>query len=241
MTTKQNPFFSKAMTNRIWAQFMGRGLVNPVDNIDDGNPSSHPQLFADLAEQFGANDFDVKYLIRAICNSQAYQRSSKPTAKNAEAGPELYAHMAIKVLTPEQLFDSLRMVLTNGRMPPVVPVKGPNGGNLNARTAFVNFFQVEEGADPTDYQAGIPQALRLMNAPQLNNSQAIQAAIKGKTQADAVAYLYLATLSRRPNANEVELIDRMIKKAKEGKDDAAKVYGDVLWAILNSSEFTMNK
>ncbi len=236
LTKRDNPYFSKALVNRVWAQFMGRGLVNPVDDIDGVNQASHPELFADLAEQFAANDFSVKYLIRAICNSQTYQRSGKPTDKNAGAAPELYARMALKVLTPEQLFDSLRVAAGNGKAPLDVPArKGPNGGNANPRKQFVLFFEAEDGADPTEYQSGIPQALRLMNAPQLNNGQVVQAMVKGKSQGQAVEHLYLTALSRRPTAKDTERVERLMKK-----EDAAKVYGDVFWALLNSSEFTLN-
>ena len=112
MTTAENPYFSKAMVNRVWFQLFGRGLVNPVDDLNnDQNPASHPQLLVDLADQFASGSFDLKDLFRAICNSQAYQRTSKPTADNADADPSLYARMMVKVLTPEQQFDSLFQVL----------------------------------------------------------------------------------------------------------------------------------
>ena len=73
LTTAQNPFFSKAMVNRIWNQYFGRGLVNPVDDMHDGNPASHPELLQELADGFAAG-FDVKGLYRTVCNSAAYQR-----------------------------------------------------------------------------------------------------------------------------------------------------------------------
>jgi hypothetical protein len=111
MTSAKNPYFSKAMANRIWGQFMARGLVNPVDDMHDGNHASHPQLLLELAEQFSANDFDVKYLIRAICNSEAYQRTSKPNSDNLEAPPQLYSRMAVKMMTGEQFVDSLQEVV----------------------------------------------------------------------------------------------------------------------------------
>ena len=72
---------------------------------------SHPQLLADLAAQFAGSGFDVKHLIRAICNSQTYQRTSKPAAGSPDADPELFSRMAVKVFTPEQMFDSLVQVL----------------------------------------------------------------------------------------------------------------------------------
>src|SRR5260370_12182385 len=141
------------MVNRIWAQFMGRGLVNPVDDIQDGNPASHPELLADLTEQFGSgNNFDVKYLIKAICNSKAYQRSGKPTAQNADAAPDLYARMAIKVLSPEQLFDSLRVAVGNGKVPDAAAGRGPRGNNASPRKHFVLFFEPVHPADQPTYQ-----------------------------------------------------------------------------------------
>src|SRR5207248_300089 len=105
LTTAENPFFSRAMVNRTWGQFFGRGFVNPVDDMHDANPASHPELLAELAKQFAASGFDVKYLIRAICNSETYQRTSRPAGNNAGAAPELFARGPLKVLTPEQLFD----------------------------------------------------------------------------------------------------------------------------------------
>ncbi len=111
LTSPKNPFFARAMVNRTWGQLFGRGFVQPIDDMHEGNPNSHPGLLADMSEQFAASGFDVKFLLRAICNSQAYQRSSKQTGNNAEAPPELFARMAIRPLSPEQLYDSLAQVM----------------------------------------------------------------------------------------------------------------------------------
>ena len=154
------------MVNRMWGQLLGRGIVNPVDDMHDANPASHPELLVDLAQQFKANGFDVKYLVRAICNSETYQRSSKPAGNNADAGPELFARMAVKPLTPEQLYDSLTHVVGQGGAAarPRARATWPQRGQGGPREQFVAFFGIEDGADPTEYQAGIPQVLRLMNA-----------------------------------------------------------------------------
>src|SRR5205807_8309314 len=111
LVTAKNPFFGKAMVNRMWAQFMGRGLVNPVDDMHDHNAASHPQLLAELTEQFAANGFDVKFLVRTICNSEAYQRSSKPNDNNKDASAAVYSRMAVKVMSGEQLVDSIAQVV----------------------------------------------------------------------------------------------------------------------------------
>ena len=84
-TARDNPYFARAFVNRTSAQFLGRGLVNPVDDAHDGNPASHPELLKELAERFATSDFDIKHLIRGICNSRAYQRSGRPAAGNDRA------------------------------------------------------------------------------------------------------------------------------------------------------------
>jgi hypothetical protein len=241
MTSPNNPYFSRAMVNRLWAQFFGRGLINPVDDMHDGNHPSHPELLADLSVQFAANGFDIKYFIRALCNSQAYQRTSKPVAGNNDAGPELFSRMAVKVLTPEQLFDSLTAILgapNPANRPRRQGAAAARLGNISPRTQFVNFFKGEENADSTEYQAGIPQVLRLMNSPQLNNASMLAPVLKSdKTPAQVVEHLYLATLSRRPTAHELE---RTLALVHKHADEPRQAYGDILWVLLNSSEFTLN-
>jgi hypothetical protein len=242
MTGAKNPYFSRAMVNRLWAQLFGRGLVNPVDDMHDGNKPSHPQLLTDLATQFAADGFDVKNLLRALCNSQTYQRTSKPISGNRDAGPELYSRMAIKVLTPEQLFDSLAQVV--GAPSQVNLKRRPNVAaaarfrNITPRMLFVAFFKGDDNADPTEYQAGIPQVLSMMNSPQLNNAAMLTPILQaGKTTEQVVEHLYLAALSRRPTVHERE---RTLALLRKHADEPRQAYGDILWALLNSSEFTLN-
>jgi hypothetical protein len=243
LTSPENPFFARAMVNRLWAQFFGRGIVDPVDDMHDGNPPSHPELLQELAGQFAANHFDVKFLIRAICNSQTYQRTSKPNDKD-DSGANVFAHMAIKVNSPEQLYDSLLAVVgppgreAAARNRPV-PNQGKQVPGPNPRSAFVNFFLIEDGSDPTQYQAGIPQALRLMNSPQLSGGAvALEQALKSsQSPAQVIERLYLATLSRRPTQAESE---RLAHFVRTHGTEARKAYRDILWAVLNSSEFALN-
>jgi hypothetical protein len=237
LTTAKNPYFSRAMVNRMWGQFMGRGLVNPVDDMHDGNAASHPQLLAELAEQFAANDFDLKFLIRAICNSDAYQRTSKPSASNKDADAAVYSRMGVKVLTGEQLVDSIAQVvgaqnLKGGGNRPMG--KGPGG---NQRAQLVAFFGGDENSDATEYQDGIPQVLRLMNAAALNRSPKLMEVVKASKSPDqAIEQLYLATLSRRPTKEELARDNGYLKKV-----GTAEGYGDLLWALMNSSEFRVNR
>jgi hypothetical protein len=238
MTAPGNPFFARAMVNRVWGQFFGTSFVNPVDNMHDGNPPSHPELLQSLANQFVANQFDLKFLIRAICNSETYQRSSRPLAGNEE-DDKLYSHMPIKVLTPEQLFDSLAAVSGPGDQngDRVRPKQAAKGAPVGRRAQFVAFFQGAEEASITEYQAGIPQALRLMNSNEFRQGSALvnQVAKPNVTAASALTQIYLTTLSRRPTPEEMQRLTAYVQKK-----DTKAAYGDIVWAILNSSEFTLN-
>src|SRR5262249_1788941 len=111
-------------------------------------------------------------------------------------------------------------------------------GPATPRAAFVAFFRVDEGADPLEYQQGIPQALRLMNSPLLTNSaQAVADAMKaGDTPAKVVEQLFLTALARPPSADE---LNRMVAHV-ERSTEARAAYGDILWALLNCSEFATN-
>lgn len=234
MVSKDNPFFARAMVNRMWNQFFGRGLVHPADDMHEGNPPSHPELLEALTEQFKAHDFDLRYLVRAICLSDTYQRSSKPRTENLQ-DDKLFSRMLIKVLTPEQLFDSLVVATGNpGDRRQGKPVKNP-------RAEFVSFFR-SESSDATDYTRGIPQALRLMNSGQFLNPRNEESFLKqivepGMSPADTVDRLYLRALSRRPTAGER---DRMLKYVEQRGIDRRQLYAEAFWALLNSSEFSLN-
>ncbi len=245
MTSPNNRYFSKAMVNRIWGQMFGRGIVNPIDDMQDENAPSHPKLFQALADQFVANGFDVKYLVRAICNSETYQRSSKPTDGNEKANPALFSRMAVKTVKPGDLFDSLKVTLgtLNGAPNPGRSAAGGGmrGQNATPRVQFVAFFQVDENAEATEYPAGIPQALRLMNGPQFN--QGVMARSRELTRTAkapqlAIETLYLTALSRKPTPAEYE---KMLAHVGKHRNEEIKAYSDILWALINSSEFTLNK
>jgi hypothetical protein len=226
------------MVNRTWAMLFGRGFVNPVDDMLVENQPSHPELMDALAVHVAkAGEFDLKYLIKAVCLSDAYQRTSKPTAENKD-DKKLFSHIQVKVLSPEQLFDSLAQVTGNLK----ADVRGPKGAlgaakgvRLNNREAFVNFFLAgAETASAVDYEAGIPQALRLMNSPIANNAASVRALVGNGKPAEALEKIYLATLSRRPTAEETKNLTEYVDRV-----GANTAYGDILWAVLNSSEFTL--
>ena len=108
LTAPENPYFARATVNRLWGQFFGLGIVDPVDDFHDDNSPSHPALLDELAKHFVAASFDTNYLIQAICRSQAYQRTSVRTHPSQDEG-RVFARMAVKGLSAEQFFDSIML------------------------------------------------------------------------------------------------------------------------------------
>ncbi|HET6573854.1 MAG TPA: DUF1549 and DUF1553 domain-containing protein [Fimbriiglobus sp.] len=235
MTGPRNPYFARAMVNRTWGQLFGRGFVNPIEDMGEGAIASHPELLDALTREFVKSGFDVKHLTRCICASQAYQRTSKPSG--SEADPALFARMAVKVMTPEQLFDSLGRVTGFDRQMERARARAPKRPNApTPRDQFVQFYLAgAEQAHPTEYEGGIPQALKLMNSRIVGNPAAVRSiAPPGTKPAEAFEAIYLAALSRRPTGEEVTRLKEYAAKA--GTPNEA--YGDILWVVLNSSEFT---
>ncbi len=241
LTTGRTPYFSQAYVNRAWAQLFGRGLVNPVDDLDPDHAATHPKLFEALAGQFYATGFDIKQLYKALALSNAYQRTSK--VASAKADEPSYATMMVKVMSPEQLYDSLAAVV-----PATVSVAAPNPKSnnkalpaadqlRNRREGFVTFYLAgSETPNAAEYEAGIPQALRLMNSRLIGSPKAVEPyAPKGSSPAAAVPELVLAALSRRPTSEE---LGRFTAYYREHGANAA-AYADILWALLNSSEFAL--
>jgi hypothetical protein len=272
VVSPDNPYFARAAVNRLMAHFFGTGLVDPDDDFRGDNPPSHPELLDELARQFVAHKFDVQFLIRAITATEAYQRTSAAPARGRPpaslADPRLFARMAVKRLTPQQLFDSLAQA-TGYREPaprqdPNVPVVLPNRGG--ARAEFLTLF-TNASAARTDLQLSIPQALVLMNgrfvadATGTKGAGLLEAALRttgldaatgrGPTflagvandpkldTAGRVEALFLATLSRRPTVAESERLVRYVNGGSPAKDPK-RALADVFWALLNSAEFIVN-
>lgn len=157
---------------------------------------------------------------------------------NKDAVIDSYSRMPVKVLTPEQMYDSLQVVLGSATGPAARKGagQGPKGAR-GPRAQFVAFFSGEEGAEATEYQAGIPQALQLMNAPRMNLPGPAIKLVSGQSEpSQVVETLYLATLSRKPTPAEVAMAREHAKKS----DTPWQAPADLLWALVNSSEFATN-
>jgi hypothetical protein len=241
VTAADNPYFARAVVNRLWAYFFGVGLVDPVDELGDENPASHPELLDALARQFVAHRFDLKFLLQAIVNSQTYQRTSRVSHPGQEE-PRKFARMALRGMTAEQFFDSLAQA--TGHQESAGPNRGRPGG-LRGRTEFLTKF-ANPGGKSTDFRLSILQALALMNgrlvtdATDLDDSQTLAAVLDAPfmDNAQRIETLFLATLGRPPAPQEAGRFSKYVNGGGDG--NSRKALADLFWALLNSGEFILN-
>jgi hypothetical protein len=233
ITAPDNPYFARATVNRMWGHFFGVGLVEPVDDFRDDNPPSDPELLDDLARAFVASGYDLGYLIRAICLSQAYQRTSARTHVSQDA-TRLPARMPVKALTGEQFFDSLALA-TGYRTD---QDKGA------ARRQFLTRFAL--AGSVSEPETSVQQGLTMLNGrfitwatdPASCPTLIAVTQTPGMTLAQRIEALYLATLSRKPKAEELQRLEQYVHKAKD--DCEAERLADIFWILMNTAEFRMN-
>jgi hypothetical protein len=243
MASRDNPYLPRAGVNRVWWHLFGRGLVEPVDDLGPQNPPSHPELFAELTDYFVNVGFDMRELYRTLANTDAYQRTSVWTADPPPAA-ELYVHMPVKTLTAEQLYDSVNRVLNRKPQGMMAGVNISSSLLDPNRQAFIAKIQ-SSGRNALDYQAGVLQALTLLNGVDLAEAtDPARGPLLGSIEApfltddDRLRTLFLAVFSRQPTDDELTLCREQLKKYSDS--DRAKAYSDILWALLNSAEFALN-
>ncbi len=244
LTGKDNPYFARATANRVWSMLFGKGIVNPVDDFGVGNPPLSAELLDLLAGQFIKSDFDLKGLFRTIALSRAYRLSSGADDAS-ESRLDWFAQMNVKMLTAEQVYDCI----TVATMPGSGTANAATGlvdryGN-STREAFLRDFRTPSGRS-TEYQGGIPQSLTLMNGALVDGATGLQSSGLLKSleapffsRDQRIEILYFATLARSPKPSEKELLQQYITVDTKGAE-LREALSDVLWALLNSAEFTMN-
>ena len=240
LTAPANPYFARNMANRAWAHFLGTGLVDPIDEPADDNPPAIPEVLDELARAFTASGYDMKFLLRAVARSKAYQLTSRQTHAS-QADPRRFARVSVKALSGEQLFDSLG--LATGYHDPT-PEQDRPFAFTSRRDFIAKFGSVEK---VTEKQTSILQALTLMNGRFVNDQTSLDRSqfLAGVVDApfwDAgarVDVLFLATLSRKPTPAEREKFASYVDRGG-ANGDAKKAIADVFWALLNSSEFVLN-
>lgn len=249
-----HPLFAKAQANRVWFHLMGRGLVDPIDDFRPTNPASHPELLDQLARDFAAHRFDLRWLIRTVMNSRAYQLASEPNDTNR--GDELnYSHVSLRRLTAEQLLDAQHQALAvpakfngypvglrAGQLPGVEAVR-LREKRRSSSDAFLTLFgkpmrllscECERSSETT-----MSQAFNLVSGPEINAvlsapDNRIRALLdSGRSDADVVTELYWSALSRPPTSVELRELSARVAKAETRRQG----FEDVSWALLNAKEF----
>src|SRR6478735_9455441 len=204
LTSRDNPFFARNMVNRMWAHFLGLGLIDPIDEPAPDNPPVIPELLDDLAKAYADSGFDTKFLIRVITRSKAYQLTSRQTHPS-NADPRRFARVAVKAMSGEQLFDSL--ATATGYFDGTAARERQFFG---VRREFITKFGSTEKL--TEKQTSILQALTLMNGRFVNDQTSLDRSefLAGVVDAPfldtagKVDVLFLGALNRKPTQSEAE-------------------------------------
>ncbi len=247
MTKPDNPFFAKALANRYWSHFFGRGIVEPADDIRKTNPPSNPALLEALEDHFVKTGYDLKELIRTICNSKVYQLSSVPNKYN-KGDKQQFSRYYPKRLRAEVLLDAIDQVNGtetgfNGLPKQVRAVEIPDHGSTGSY--FLSVFGRPEGSSACECErsskASLAQSLHLLNSRQINRKLRRGRAKKlakddSRSVKQKITDLYYRALSRPPSEKELKKAVSYIKSTKNKRN----AYEDVVWALLNTKEFLFN-
>jgi hypothetical protein len=280
VTSPNNPWFAQAFVNRMWGHFLGRGFVDPVDDVRPSNPPVAPDLLAALAADFVASGFDVKHIVRVIVGTAAYAVSAAPVdaaTKKADPEAKLWERFRVTPLGPEELLDA---VVAATKLDAIVERTGRLDMaqvRVRVKQRYGFLFDVDEDSDQSDYAGTIAQGLALLDGSVVATGAS---ALPGSALAEVLAMpgddvpkieeLYLRTLSRLPAPGEVEQWVRFVKTAGDAQgippgigsadrsgppdplrglearagrqraDALGRAYEDLLWTLLNSSEFVLN-
>ena len=250
LTGVGNPYFAKAIVNRLWKALMGRGLVEPVDDFRSTNPATHPELLTELADDFVAHGYDLRRTLKRIALSAAYTRSANTLPQNA-TDDRFYSHALQKPLESEVLADAISDVLG---VPDVY-------GNEPEGTRAVSLFDPNTESDALDILGrcgretscessvgatdGLQRKLHLFNGDLLNARIGVpggrldRLVSIGKSPMEIVNEFYLAALSRHPTDTEQQFWAQHIDVNASANSQRA-ILEDIVWSLLTCNEFVMN-
>jgi hypothetical protein len=238
IVNRKNYWFAAAYVNRIWGELLGQSFYQPVDDLGPEKDAVFPTVITRLAGSFQGGNYDTKALFRAILNSQAYQRQVRPGASADE-------HLQFAASYPTRLrADALWQSLVNvlGRIGPPQPPRrrGPFAFLAGIEGLFKSEFKFDPSTKPDEVEGSVAQALLMMNSPAINQrilargTNLLARVLKAYPKDDdAIRLLYLRTLSRKPTRRELDRVRKYVKKV----GNRAEAFEDLLWALLNSTEF----
>ena len=247
LTAPDNPYFAVSVANRLWAHYLGVGIVEPVDDVRVSNPPSNPQLYEALGRKLVEYKYDFRKLVRDICLSQAYQRATAANESNRE-DTRNFAHALDRRLRAEILLDCVSQVTETKDKFRGLPL-GARAVQI-ADGAISDYFLTTFGRAPRESVSAcdvnlsptLSQALHLLNGQTLENKIRNGGAVKrllaaGKSPEQVIETLYLRAFSRPPTDVEREKL-----KARVGDDPklVPRRLDDLFWALLNSREFVFN-
>ncbi|QDT09778.1 hypothetical protein K239x_17290 [Planctomycetes bacterium K23_9] len=247
LTSPENPYFAKSIANRVWAHYMGVGLVDQVDDIRVSNPPSNPELLDKLGEKLIEYKYDFRRLVRDICNSDAYQRSSATNDTNAHDHRN-YAHAVIRRVPAESLLDCISQVTASPDKFTGLPlgaraVQIADGKTTNyflttfGRSPRASVCECEATTDPS-----LSQALHLLNGSSVSDKivrgKLIDTWLKEEklSPEEIIDRIYLRCLTRKPTEEEKK---ELVKKLGDDENKSPALQ-DIFWAVLNSREFVFN-
>ncbi len=246
VTDPENPWFARAFINRVWYSLMGEGFYNPVDDLGPTRTPNSPEILDLVADQWVASGYDIRWLFRTILNTEAYQRASRST--NTAAGRTPFASNVPSRLRADQVYDALTHALDLNRerdklgaMPARKKAAAPAGPqDRKMNEPFARTFGFDPSTPNDDVLGTIPQALFLMNSPLVTKEiQARPNSMLGfllMTHPDnrsVLEIIYLRALGRRPTDREVRACSNHLNAV----GDRAEAFEDILWALINSTEF----
>ncbi|MDQ8191705.1 PSD1 and planctomycete cytochrome C domain-containing protein [Roseibacillus persicicus] len=249
LTSPENPWFAGNISNIVWSHFFGIGIVNPVDDARISNPPSNPALLASLGDKLVEYNFDIKRLVRDICNSRTYQLSTIPNETNA-LDETNFSKSRVRRLRAEVLLDVLAQVTDTPNKFKGLPLGARAVQIADGQTS--NYFLTTFGratratvcSCEVVVEPNLSQALHLLNGESTHTRiyrGKVVNALKEKNKGNAeqiITDLYLRTLSREPNSAELQ---HLLATFKETPDDIrGEFYPDLFWALLNSKEFIFN-
>ncbi|PQO36949.1 cell surface protein [Blastopirellula marina] len=246
LTAPDNPYFASSVANRVWASFFGVGIVDPVDDVRVSNPASNPELYQTLGNKLVEYNYDFKKLVRDICASQAYQRTTVPNDSN-KTDTKNFAYAQVRRIPAEQLLDCISQATSHDEKFQGLPLGSRAVQIADGKTSnyFLTTFGRSERATVCSCEAStsptLSQALHMLNGSatqdKIGRGKLVETWVKEELTNDQIIdKIYIRSLARKPTAEEREKLTAVLKE----EENRQRGLEDVFWAVLNSREFMFN-